>query len=129
MSSASQIPDKFRSNIRAFNTISSQIMQLQLQLTQLRSQRDIIEEQLISDFTSNPELYNATINFQGSCISLGTENKYEALTYEFVKKCLSELLHDNVKAAEIIKAIKKMRKCDKIQFIKLISRANPIKSI
>jgi hypothetical protein len=122
---SNQISDKFRANIRAYYTLSNQISQIHLQLSQLREQRDIIEKQLVQDFSTTPELYNATINFQGSNISLCAENKYEALTYDFIKKCLSELLHDNAKANDIVKAIKKMRKCDKIQFIKLISQKTP----
>ena len=119
--------EKFKSNIKEFISITEKMTALQKELQSLRQHRDNIETELKYEFTNNDNIYGAIINCQNYQIQLATENIYETLTYEFVRKSLAAFLHDDNKAIEIIKAMKKIRKCDKQNYIKYTRQITPNK--
>ena len=112
------VTEKFKSNIKEFLSITEQMAILQKQIQSLRQHRDNIENELKAEFATNDNLHGAIINCQNYQVQLANENIYEALTYDFVRKSLAVFLHDENKASEIIKAMKKIRKCDKQTYIK-----------
>lgn len=123
------VPEKFKSNIKEFLSITEKMAVLQKELQSLRQYRDNIENELKTEFSTNDELYGAIINCQNYQIQLANENIYETLTYEFVRKSLATFLHDDNKAFEIIKAMKKIRKCDKQTYIKYTRKNEPNKQM
>lgn len=120
------VSEKFKSNIKEFLSITEKMTILQKELQSLRQYRDNIENELKTEFSTNDELYGAIINCQNYQIQLANENIYETLTYEFVRKSLAAFLHDDNKALEIIKAMKKIRKCDKQTYIKYTRKNEPL---
>jgi hypothetical protein len=108
-------------NIKHWIQLDNNIKQLNLEIKNIKSQKEIYNNNILKHITTN-QLDNAIVKIGNDKLRFMDTNYSQPLTYKFIYECLSKYYDDdNDKAIEIIQFIKSQRQ---IKIIKEIKRFN-----
>lgn len=107
----------FSDNIKKWISLDDEIKLLNNRLKEKREERISILEEIIN--------YKSKNNLDGKIIKYNSENlrftsyrQYQSITYDFIKKCLQEIIGDIDYVEYVIKYIKEKRSYKNVEDIK-----------
>lgn len=107
----------FSDNIKEWINIDDEIKNLNSELKIKREHRNKLLCKVLEYKTSN-NLDGKMIKYNNETIRFTTTRQYQAITYEFVRKCLSELIVNKEQVSLIMDYIKEKRNYKNVEDIK-----------
>ena len=107
----------FSDNIKEWISIDDEIKELNNQLKIKRDHRNKLLYKVLEYKTSN-DLSGKMIKYNNETLRFTTTRQYQAITYEFVRKCLGELIVDKEQVSLIMDYIKEKRNFKNVEDIK-----------
>ena len=101
------VSSQFEEGIKRWNTIDSQIANLNLKIRKLREQKQKEEETLIP-YLKEKKMTKVAFNLDNSRILCRQEKVYSSLSFKFLHECLTTL-YDEDRADTLCERIKDMR--------------------
>ena len=107
------------SNIKKWVNIDTEIKNLNILLKKKREERNsILKSVLHYKNTNSLELENKIIKYNSEILKFVSYRQYNAITYDFIKECLHQLINDKEQIDFIINYLKQKRKYKDIEDIK-----------
>lgn len=107
----------FSDSIKKWVSIDDEIRQLNNKLKEKREERTQILGDLVNYKTRN-NLDGKIIKYNSDNLKFISYRQYQPVTYEFIKKCLGEIIDDTDYVDYIIKFIKEKRSYKNVEDIK-----------
>lgn len=110
----------FNTNIKKWINIDNEIKNLNLQLKTKREERNSILKNVL-EYKNTLELENKTIKYNSDMLKFISYRQYNAITYDFIRECLNQLINDKEQVDFIINFLKEKRKYKNIEDIKRVN--------
>tara|TARA_B100000902_G_scaffold389513_1_gene436793 strand:- start:6465 stop:6806 length:342 start_codon:yes stop_codon:yes gene_type:complete len=107
----------FSDNIKKWVSIDDEIKALNNKLKEKREQRTCILRELIN-YKNNNNLDGKIIKYNSESFKFNIYRQYQTVTYDFIKKCLVEIINDMDYVEYVIKYIKEKRSYKNVEDIK-----------
>ena len=107
----------FSDNIKKWVTIDEEIKRLNIELKNKRNDRSLILNNII-DYKNANNLDGKVIKYNSEMLKFIKSRQYQAITYEFIKTCLNDLIDDKGQVQEILEYIKQKRSFKNVEDIK-----------
>lgn len=107
----------FSDNIKKWISIDNEIKELNQYLKNKREERSNILDNIL-DYKNKNNLDGKIIKFNQQTLKFNTTRQYQSITYDFIKKCLNDLIDDKEQIELIINYIKEKRNYKNVEDIK-----------
>lgn len=107
----------FSDNIKKWISIDDEIKELNQYLKNKREERSNILDNIL-DYKNKNNLDGKIIKFNQQTLKFNTTRQYQSITYDFIKKCLNDLIDDKEQIELIINYIKEKRNYKNVEDIK-----------
>ena len=107
----------FSDNIKKWVSIDDEIKELN---TKIKEKRELRSQVLLSiiDYKKNNKLDGKIIKYNSENLKFTISRQYQPVSYEFIKKCLGEIIDDIEYVEYIINYIKEKRSYKNVEDIK-----------
>ena len=107
----------FSDNIKKWVTIDEEIKRLNIELKNKRNDRSLILNNII-DYKNANNLDGKVIKYNSEMLKFIKSRQYQAITYDFIKTCLNEIIEDQDQVNFIISYMKEKRSYKNVEDIK-----------
>lgn len=107
----------FSDNIKKWISIDDEIKELNLYLKNKREERSKILENIL-EYKNKNNLDGKTIKYNEQVLKFNSVKQYQTISYDFIKKCLNDLIDDKEQIDLILNYIKEKRNYNNVEDIK-----------